>query len=138
MLRYNNWINQCQDVLTGSPLALPSDKSLVAWVKLMHISEEIGTSFSFDDPGNMVALSESRAPLLLRGFEKSLGIWRRQFDSEGMHGQCILNPWIAPILTIQTMRYYLHTTTRISSSMKWHCTMNILRRTSDHPSNLTR
>ena len=87
MLRYNSWIGQCQDVLASSPFGLPLDKSIVGWVKLLHISEEIATSFSFDDPGNMVGLSESRAPLMLKGFEKRLEIWKKGFDSEGRDGE---------------------------------------------------
>jgi hypothetical protein len=87
------------DVLWRSPNALPSDKYIVAWVKLSSISEEISTSFfSFDDPSNLVRLSEPRVQLRLKGFEKRLEGWKKQFDLDGMNGSYTLILYVFTIL----------------------------------------
>ena len=87
------------DVLWRSPSALPSDKCIVAWVKLLKISEEIGTSFSLDDPSNRVRLSESRVQLRHKGFEKRLEGWKKQFGSDGVHGNYTLILYVSTVLT---------------------------------------
>lgn len=79
-------MNECVEFLETSLSSAQSDKHVVAWVKLLSIIEEIGTSFSFDDPGGVVSLSESRIQLMLKGFEKRLGAWNRDVGSDVMNG----------------------------------------------------
>lgn len=75
MLRVSSYIRECAEYLERSPTAVPSDRTLVGWVKLIMIAEEIGNSFSYDDPGSIAALSELRTQLMLKDFNKRLDNW---------------------------------------------------------------
>jgi hypothetical protein len=86
MLRYNTWLGECLEVVANNPNPLPFDKYLVGWAQLSKIAEEIHSSFSFDDPGNMVNLSEPRVQIMLNSFVKALEAWRRSLGPEGSHG----------------------------------------------------
>lgn len=88
MLRFTPWVDECMEVLDSS-CAAKSDKLLFAWVKLLKITEEIGTSFSFDDIGSIGSLSEYRIQVLLKSFEKALNAWERDLPSDVMNGQFI-------------------------------------------------
>lgn len=87
MLRYSSWLRECLDTITSNPEISELDQSLVGWVKLLKITEDIGTSFRFDDPGNMPDLSEARAQIMVGGFEKELEDWKKEFDVNGMNGR---------------------------------------------------
>lgn len=75
MLRMNSWGRECLDYIEKSPHAIPSDKLLRARIKLMMIGEEISTAFSFDDPAELVSLSELRIQLMLKDFIRRLNAW---------------------------------------------------------------
>lgn len=83
MLRSNSWLKECLEYveLNATPSSL--DTCLVAWVYILQITEEICTSFSFDDPGNMANLAEARVQITLTGFEKKLFAWKEKFESAG-------------------------------------------------------
>jgi hypothetical protein len=86
MLRYNSWIDECLEVLANHTNAYPLDKILVGWVKLLKITEEIHTTLSFEDLGNIVCLSETRVKLMVNGFEKALETWRKNVEPDGVNG----------------------------------------------------
>jgi hypothetical protein len=75
MLRVNSYIRDCLEHMERTPDAAPSDRTLVAWVKLVIISEEICNSFSYDDPGGIASITELRTQLMLKDFEKRLSGW---------------------------------------------------------------
>lgn len=87
MLRYNSWVNECLEFLDAAPDAVTSDKLLIGWVKLLSIAEEVSTSLSFDDPGNMPSLAEPRVQHMLKSFEKRLDSWKAGLDSSGINGE---------------------------------------------------
>ena len=86
MLRFNSWIGECTNFLEKSSNAAKSDSYLVAWVKLLRITEEIGESFALDDLENVASLSEYRVQLMLRGFEKRLASWKESLPHTSMNG----------------------------------------------------
>lgn len=86
MLRYNRNISDSINFLTTCSRAVPSDERLIAWAKLLIITEEIGISFSLDDLGRVVSLAESRAQLMLKSFEKQLAGWYNETHSSVMNG----------------------------------------------------
>jgi hypothetical protein len=87
MLRFNNWMSDCVEVLWHNPNASRFDKSLIAWVKLLKISEDLVISLSLDDPSNMADLSESRVQIMINGFEKELEAWRTSFQLDGSNSK---------------------------------------------------
>ena len=74
------------ECLKSSSHAAASDQSLVAWVKLVKIAEEMGTLLSYDDPGNIPTASDSRGKLLLKNFKRDLTSWERDTSSNVMNG----------------------------------------------------
>lgn len=82
MLRFSSWVTDCVETLAPSFLSLPTDKMFCHWVRLQIISEDIYTSFSFDDQSNLAKLSETPVQFMLRSFEKRLEIWKRDITQE--------------------------------------------------------
>ena len=72
--------------LESSSCAAPTDRSLVAWARLVNIAEHIGTLLSYDDTANIPTLSNPRGNLLLKNFEKELRSWRRETSSDIVNG----------------------------------------------------
>ena len=63
--------------LEKSPLAAPTDKRFVAWVKLQRIVEECGSALALDDPYEAnTSLADKRVQAMLGGCEKQLDAWR--------------------------------------------------------------
>ncbi|EME49286.1 hypothetical protein DOTSEDRAFT_68152 [Dothistroma septosporum NZE10] len=75
MLRVGSHIRECVDYIERAPNALSTDSTLVAWVRLLIIAEEISTSFSYDDPGGIASITELRTQLMLKEYEKRLTAW---------------------------------------------------------------
>ncbi|KAK1816850.1 hypothetical protein LTR12_008688 [Friedmanniomyces endolithicus] len=100
MLRVSSYVRECVEYLHRSPDALPSDRILVHWLRLVMIAEEVSVSFSYDDPGGIASITELRAQLMLKDFEKRLTSWWRSVPMEDRHGN----------LTIMyyTNRLFLH------------------------------
>jgi hypothetical protein len=71
------------ELLQKSPVATATDKRLAAWVKLQYMTDEVGSSFAFDDPSTTVSLAELRVQVTLNGFEKRLEEWKEALD-QGM------------------------------------------------------
>ncbi|KAK3700908.1 hypothetical protein LTR37_015711 [Vermiconidia calcicola] len=75
MLRISSYVRECLEYLGRSPNAAPSDRSLVAWVKLTIIGEEISSALSYDDPGGIATLADLKTQLMLKEFERKLSDW---------------------------------------------------------------
>jgi hypothetical protein len=87
MLRFNNWMSDCVEVLENNPNASSFDKNLIAWVKILKITEDLVTSLSLDDPSNMADLSESRVQIMTTSFEKELETWKATFQPDGSNSR---------------------------------------------------
>lgn len=75
-------MDECIDILRNSPNSLPSDKLLCHWMKLAHISEEIGFQFSMDDPATNVTITDPKIQYALKGFKRQLDEWQREVAPE--------------------------------------------------------
>lgn len=75
-------MDECVEILETSKDSLPSDKALTRWVKLAHITEEVGFQFSSDDPDSNATFSDPKIQYTVRAFEKQLEQWRRETPAE--------------------------------------------------------
>ncbi|KAE8375551.1 hypothetical protein BDV26DRAFT_283376 [Aspergillus bertholletiae] len=78
LVRWTPYMEECIDILEKSSDALPSDKVMIQWAKLVHIIEEIHQQFCPDDTGSIVAFSEPKVQYTLKVFEKQLDQLRRE------------------------------------------------------------
>ncbi|KAL2270244.1 hypothetical protein VTJ83DRAFT_2428 [Remersonia thermophila] len=76
LVRWTPFMDECMEVLSSSPDALPTDKDLVHVVWTHRLADEIGIYFSIDDPAATPSLSEPRTQYLLRWFESKLERYR--------------------------------------------------------------
>ncbi|EPE30168.1 hypothetical protein GLAREA_12891 [Glarea lozoyensis ATCC 20868] len=83
MLRTNKWIDNCVEFLTAQGTVSALDDTLVAWVRLLQLTEEIVASFSLDDPGNIADLAERQTQLMLSAYEQNLINWKEKFLPSG-------------------------------------------------------
>jgi hypothetical protein len=81
LVRWSPYTEECVETLETSPDALPSDKVLCQWVRIQHISEEVGLQFSMDDQSVSVSISDAKVQHALKGFERELEAWRKQAPS---------------------------------------------------------
>ena len=100
MLRVSSHIRECVDYLERSPNAVPSDRTLLAWVKLIMIAEEISNSLAYDDPGGIASISELRTQLMLKDFNKRLESWYTGIPEADMNSSLVM--------MYQTIRIFLH------------------------------
>ncbi|KAI9815595.1 MAG: hypothetical protein M1832_005456 [Thelocarpon impressellum] len=82
LIRWTSYMDDCIDVLTDSPDALPSDRLLCQWVRLQHIGDEVGYQFSMDDPCASVGLADVKVQYALKGFERQLDEWKAHLPVE--------------------------------------------------------
>ncbi|KAH9834686.1 GAL4-like Zn(II)2Cys6 (or C6 zinc) binuclear cluster DNA-binding domain [Teratosphaeria destructans] len=100
MLRVSSYIRECVEHLERAHDALPSDRTVVAWVKLIMIAEEISTAFCFDDPGGLARITELRTQIMIQDFEKRLTAWFTSTPAED------INP--SGIIMYYSIRLYLY------------------------------
>lgn len=100
MLRVSSYVRECLEYIERSPDAVPSDRTLAAWVKLIMIAEEIGNGFAYDDPGGIAAVSELRTQIMLKDFEKRLSKWYTDVPEVDMNESLTMMYY--------TIRIYLH------------------------------
>nr|POE49149.1 transcriptional regulator war1 [Quercus suber] len=75
ILRTTTYLNECIEVVEQSSQAVETDRLVVAWAKLLIIGEEICTSFSYNDLGNVASLAELKTQMMLREFQRRLDTW---------------------------------------------------------------
>jgi hypothetical protein len=76
-VRWSVYTEECLDILSAEPPALPSDVWLCDLIRIQRIAEAGSLSFSMDDPGAIVTLRDVRIQYQLRGFRQQLEYWRR-------------------------------------------------------------
>ncbi|KKZ61243.1 hypothetical protein EMCG_04115 [[Emmonsia] crescens] len=82
LTRWHPYMDESLEILETSPDALPSDRVLVQWVKLVHIGEEVLFQFSMDDPATNVDITDPKSQYALKGFERRLAEWRKEVPPE--------------------------------------------------------
>jgi len=76
-VRWSIYIEECLDVLSSEPHALPSDAWLCELIRIQHIAEDASIVFSMDDPGSQITLRDVKTQYQVGGFRQQLGQWRR-------------------------------------------------------------
>jgi hypothetical protein len=89
-MRYNSWVRECTDTISSSPFQ--SDRVFAHWVRLLAISEDIYTSFSFDDETSIANLSDTRVQFMMKSFEKRLNEWKADIPPEITAGKAQIDP----------------------------------------------
>lgn len=72
------------EVLRNSPHALPTDKTLILFLELQRIAEEVAFRFCMDDPASQVSLADAQIQYALKGFERQLEDWHTRATKESM------------------------------------------------------
>jgi hypothetical protein len=72
LLRFNDFVRECLEMLESSPDALPSDKVLCQHVRLARISEEIAIQFAMDDPSVNLTINDGKVTYGIKHHEKDL------------------------------------------------------------------
>lgn len=86
-LRFTSYMEECIGLLEEAA-ELPTDRYLVAWLKLQRLTEEFSTTFRFDEPNAIANLAEPRIQLTLKGFERQLSSLK-DASEKVMHGNFI-------------------------------------------------
>lgn len=86
-VRWSIYIEECLDILSSDPAALPSDQWLCDLVRLQHISEDASIVFSMDDPGSTITLRDVKVQYQIGGFRQQLERWRRNASSDITQGE---------------------------------------------------
>jgi hypothetical protein len=81
-VRWSVYTEECLEVLSAEPAALPSDVWLCDLIRLQHIAESASLAFSMDDPGAVVTLRDVRVQYQLRGFRQQIEYWRRHAKTD--------------------------------------------------------
>ncbi len=76
-VRWSVYTEECLDILSAEPPALPSDVWLCDLIRIQRIAEAGAMAFSMDDPGAVITLRDIRIQYQLRGFRQQLDYWRR-------------------------------------------------------------
>jgi len=76
-VRWSVYIEECLDVLSVEPPALPTDIWLCDLIRIQHIAEDASVVFSMDDPGSIVTLRDVKTQYQIGGFRQQLEHWRR-------------------------------------------------------------
>lgn len=83
LIRWTNYMHECINVLETSPDALPSDRYLVQHVKIQHICEDIGSSFSMDDSSaTSISITDPKVTYALTILEKQLKEWESSIPED--------------------------------------------------------
>jgi len=92
MLPYNGRMTSCITKLETSPLRIPSDSHLIALVKLVHIAEQISSSYDLPNGEKRLTLSSSRNSQVREHFRPQLASWRRLHNGLDFNSETLLSP----------------------------------------------
>ncbi|KAI1259299.1 hypothetical protein F5Y18DRAFT_312370 [Xylariaceae sp. FL1019] len=72
LVRWQQFMNECVDILSSSPEAAPTDRYLCHLVWTHRLAEEVGVQFSMDDPTVFINITDQKVQYALRGYEQNL------------------------------------------------------------------
>ncbi|KAL8673787.1 MAG: hypothetical protein Q9168_001799 [Polycauliona sp. 1 TL-2023] len=81
LIRWSAHMDECVDFLNSSSEALPSDPSLVEWVRLQRLADEVGNQISVDESSGP-GLSDAKTQYALKGFERQMKDWEKQSSKQ--------------------------------------------------------
>ena len=100
ILRISSHVQACVDRMEQLPPAVSNDRVLTLWACLFMIAEEIGSSFSYDDPAVIASILDTKTQLMMTAFERRLTQWRRNT------ADLDCSPMM--LMTYYTVRLYLY------------------------------
>jgi hypothetical protein len=74
-------MDECVAILENSPDALPSDKAVIQWARVAHMTEDINFQLSSDDTV-YVPFTDPKVQYTVKVFEKQLEQWKRETPPE--------------------------------------------------------
>ncbi|EXJ87163.1 hypothetical protein A1O3_04122 [Capronia epimyces CBS 606.96] len=80
-VRWSVYIEECLNVLSSEPQALPSDAWLCDLIRLQHIAEDASVVFAMDDPGSFVTLNDPQTRYQVGSFRQRLEHWHRYCET---------------------------------------------------------
>lgn len=99
-MRVTSYALECIRYLEQSPEAVAGDRLLTAWIRLLIIADEIGSAFTYDDPGALASILDIKTQLMTTAFRKRLDEWRQNL------GVFEFAPTLQ--MTYYTIRLYLY------------------------------
>ncbi|KAL9079404.1 MAG: hypothetical protein Q9157_001703 [Trypethelium eluteriae] len=82
LLKWDNYVEQCIELLEESQDAAPTDPLLCAFIKVQHISETIGVEFGMNDPTAQISINDQKVKYQINEFERELKHFRRERPKE--------------------------------------------------------
>ncbi|KAF7164025.1 hypothetical protein CNMCM5623_008664 [Aspergillus felis] len=81
LVRWQPYMDECVAILENSPDALPSDKAVIQWARLAHMTEDINFQLSTDDTV-YVPFTDPKVQYTVKVFERQLEQWKRETAPE--------------------------------------------------------
>ena len=70
-------MDECLDRIDSAEGALQSDSSLIQWVRLQRLADEVSIQLAVDDSTN-IGISDRKTQYALKGFERQMKDWEKQ------------------------------------------------------------
>lgn len=110
-------MDECLDSLSTSSEALPSDSTLLEWVRLQRLADDLGNQISVDESSN-IGVSDLKTQYALKAFERQMKEWDRQAskekESRKFGGACSVLEKVVNVLlgsltfTFHVVNLYMH------------------------------
>ncbi|KAL8701264.1 MAG: hypothetical protein Q9224_000577 [Gallowayella concinna] len=91
LIRWSSHMDDCLELLSTSPEALPSDPMLLEWVRLQRLADEVGNQISIDESSNL-GNSDVKTQYALKGFERQMEDWEKQASKQVTSDQALEFP----------------------------------------------
>ncbi|KAI4289649.1 MAG: hypothetical protein L6R35_001073 [Caloplaca aegaea] len=117
LIRWSTYMDECLDSLSTSSEALPSDSTLLEWVRLQRLADDLGNQISVDESSN-IGVSDLKTQYALKAFERQMKEWDRQAskekESRKFGGACSVLEKVVNVLlgsltfTFHVVNLYMH------------------------------
>ena len=97
-VRWSVYTEECLDMLSAEPPALPGDIWLCDLIRIQRIAEAASVAFAMDDPGAIITLRDVRTQYQLRGFRQQVDYWRRHARSNLVLRKCSPKFLVIPLV----------------------------------------
>ncbi|KAI4118995.1 MAG: hypothetical protein LQ345_001026 [Seirophora villosa] len=77
LIRWSTYMDECLDFLSTSSEALPSDSTLLEWVRLQRLADDLGNEMSVEELSN-IGVSDAKTQYALKAFERQMKDWEKQ------------------------------------------------------------
>lgn len=86
-IAYSTYMEQCA-VSLQEDSEFPTDKTLIYFIKLLLIMNEVYGVFEYGDPDHSLSMGDDKVQMVVRALEGQLHSWRESLPSElSQHGK---------------------------------------------------